>query len=122
MKKYIGLVLVVASCHDMSALPQKAGNQLRVVTYNIRRAGKEANPINLWENRKPLVFDMINALNPDLIGFQEVVKSQLEDLQMVMAGYGSFGEPRSSKMTGWLQKWVMKHPRATDEYNPIFYK
>jgi len=123
MKKYRVLLLVIVSL-DIAAIMFKknAHDQLRIVTYNIRRSGKEMAPTTLWENRKPLVFDMIQSLNPDIIGFQEVVKNQLNDLKMVMAGYDSFGDPRSAYLGGWIQKWVMKHPRATDEHNPIFYK
>ncbi len=94
---------------------------VRVCTYNIRRGAKEKEAKNLWENRKGLVFDMIHTINPDIIGMQEVVKGQFDDLRTVLADYGSFGEPRSSKMKSWWQKAVMKHPDAKDEHNPLFY-
>jgi endonuclease/exonuclease/phosphatase family metal-dependent hydrolase len=104
-----------------NAVRGNATDAVRLVTYNVRRSGKEQSPQNLWANRKPLVFDIINTMHPDVIGFQEVVQDQFDDLRTVLADYDSFGEPRSTKTSGWWQRMVMKHPRATDEHNPIFY-
>src|SRR5581483_6147902 len=125
MKKYIiGLLAALFALYFNITdcfLPQKNTNTLRICTYNIRRKGSEPSNQYLWQNRKGLVFDMINAIHPDVMGLQEVVKEQLDDLQTVLADYEVFGEPRSAKMEGWLQRWVMKHPKAKDEYNPISY-
>src|SRR5438477_12645757 len=115
MKKYL-LVAVLALFVSV-----QADNTIRIMTYNIRRSGAEMSQQNIWANRKPLVFDMINTIKPDIIGFQEVVQDQFDDFRVVLADYGSFGEPRSAKMTGWWQKMVMKHPKAKDEHNPLFY-
>lgn len=126
MKKYVVIIVstifmfftgvIFCAVRDFNA------SALRVVTYNIRRSGKEQSPQNLWAHRKPLVFDVINTMHPDIIGFQEVVQDQFDDLKTVLADYESFGDPRSTKTNRWWQKMVMKWPTATDEHNPIFYK
>jgi len=115
MKKSIVLAAVVS----LSTLVQ--ATNIKIATYNIRRAGLEKDVKNLWESRKPMVFDLINSIAPDVIGFQEVVKNQFDDLRTVLAHYGSFGEPRNMFASGWLQNSVVKHPSAKDEHNPIFY-
>jgi endonuclease/exonuclease/phosphatase family metal-dependent hydrolase len=94
---------------------------LRIATYNIRRLSDEKSPQHLWDNRKPLLFDMIHAINPDIIGFQEVVKEQFDELKDEMPEYESFGKPRSTAVKGFIQKKVMQHPKAKDEHNPLFY-
>jgi endonuclease/exonuclease/phosphatase family metal-dependent hydrolase len=118
MKKYLLYTLLITISSTCGLL---SNDTIRICTYNIRRMGSEDSPKNLWQNRKGLVFDMINTIQPDIIGFQEVIKEQLHDLQTVLSDYASFGESRSTKTKGWLQRWVMKHPKAKDEYNPIFY-
>lgn len=101
------------------ALKSGLENDIRFATYNVRREGKEQSAKNLWDNRKPLVFDMVHTISPDIIGFQEITTKALNDLTLVMSQYESFGEPRSAKMTSKWQKFTMNF--AQDERNPIFY-
>lgn len=95
---------------------------MKIMTYNIRRAGSEKDAKNLWDNRKELVFGLINTINPDIIGFQEVVQNQLDDLNTEFSEkYGFFGEPRNKFAEGLLQNSVVQHRSAKNEHNPIFY-
>jgi endonuclease/exonuclease/phosphatase family metal-dependent hydrolase len=103
------------------SIPGTLPHSLRIVTYNIRRAGSEKNQENLWDNRKHLTLSLINAMHPDVIGFQEVVKNQLDDLRSNMPQYSFFGDSRKAFIEGNRQRWVMKHPNALDEANPIAY-
>lgn len=126
MKKYVLVFVSVVSFLSQgivfASVRGRNADSVRVVTYNVRRSGKEQSPQNLWASRKPLVFDIVNMMRPDIIGFQEVVQDQFDDLRTVLADYDSFGEPRSTKTSSWWQRMVMKYPDATDEHNPIFYK
>jgi endonuclease/exonuclease/phosphatase family metal-dependent hydrolase len=98
-----------------------AKNDLSFMSYNVRRKGTDPEE-HQWNNRKELVFKQILSKTPTIIGFQEVVKGeQFEDLKQGLPEYDSFGESRKNKSTSWLQWAVMKHPKAKDEINPIFY-
>jgi endonuclease/exonuclease/phosphatase family metal-dependent hydrolase len=103
-----------------SVAPTASDETIKITTYNIRREGSEKDSKNLWHNRKQLVFNLIKEINPAILGLQEVVKSQLADLAAALPNYKYFGEPRSAQ-SSWLQWAVMFHPRAKDEYSPIFY-
>jgi endonuclease/exonuclease/phosphatase family metal-dependent hydrolase len=90
---------------------EKAHPSLRIMTYNIRRAGTEKKEERLWNSRMPLVVKLIEHINPDIMGLQEAVEAQIIDLREKLPNFDSFGQSRGSS---W---WGM----GTDEYNPIFY-
>ena len=96
-------------------------NTISVMSYNVRRKGNDPEEFQ-WDKRKQSLFELALSKEPDAIGFQEVVKGdQFEDLKQGLPTYQSFGVSRSSKTDSWLQKAVMRHPKAKDECNPIFY-
>ncbi len=78
---------------------------LSIGTFNIRYANKHDGE-DQWKNRKASVAALLAGLNLDVIGFQEVLHSQLFDLQEAMKGYACVGEGREGGVFG--------------EFNPIF--
>ncbi len=84
---------------------------LRIATYNIRRKGKEKEPAYKWEHRLPAVAKLIEDLQPDIIGLQEPIKEQIDNLADQLKNYNWFGQGRGESWGG----------RGTNEYNPIFY-
>ena len=111
MKKNLMSLMVLASffCHGMKQTDN--GNKLRVMTYNIRREGKEETADRLWENRLSKVITLINTVKPDIIGIQEPTEKQINDMQRSLSGYDTFGQSRGASWLGL----------GTDEFNPIFY-
>ncbi|WP_445491811.1 endonuclease/exonuclease/phosphatase family protein [Niallia sp. 03133] len=81
-------------------------NNLRIATYNIRME-TPSDTEDLWSDRKTNVMKIMQDYDFDIIGFQEVKESQLNDLKK-MTNYDSFGLGRSKD--------------ESNEYNPIFYK
>ena len=70
-------------------------NQFRVMTYNIRYAGNEKiDGVNAWSIRKNLVASMISFNHADIIGVQEALLIQLNDLTASLDGYTWFGVGR----------------------------
>ena len=47
------------------------------MTFNVRYATAK-DGINQWENRKKDVLNLLKNYSPDIVGFQEMLKSQLE--------------------------------------------
>lgn len=80
---------------------------LSVMSFNIRYANPQ-DGIYSWENRKPLVQDMLQDQKPDIIGFQEVLKSQVEELAQMMKPYAWVGVGRDDG-------------KEAGEFAPIFY-
>lgn len=70
-------------------------NQFRIMTYNIRYAGDEKNDgVNAWSKRKELVASMISFNHADIVGVQEALLHQLNDLTDLLEGYSWFGVGR----------------------------
>ncbi len=84
---------------------------LRVMTYNIRRKGYEKQEQHEWSNRLPLVVNILQETNPDLIGLQEPITDQINDLVEALPHFSYCGTGRGSSWWGL----------AKDEYTPIFY-
>ena len=85
---------------------------LKIMSFNIRGdfdSGAEA-----WDNRKQNLIKIINAENPDTIGFQEVMHHQYEDLKMLLTEYNSTGVGREDgKSKGEHAAIFFKNSRFT---------
>jgi endonuclease/exonuclease/phosphatase family metal-dependent hydrolase len=65
---------------------------IRVVTFNIRVAVDEG--INSWDNRKESVASIIKTYQADIVGLQEALKTQLDDLTGLLPDFAWVGVGR----------------------------
>lgn len=72
---------------------EKPEMDLRCMSYNIKNA-YDMDGENGWIGRKELVAGVIRFHRPDLVGMQEVLYNQLEDLQQQLPEYGWIGVGR----------------------------
>jgi endonuclease/exonuclease/phosphatase family metal-dependent hydrolase len=93
------LTLLLASLLFASPPPQAVQAQLRVATFNIR-LGTAEDGENRWEKRKGRCFDTIRRMDPDLIGLQEVLAFQLDELKTALPGYEFVGAGREDGKRG----------------------
>ncbi|MFD1178724.1 endonuclease/exonuclease/phosphatase family protein [Paenibacillus puldeungensis] len=77
----------------MSKLEPKPEFELRCMSYNIKndydREGE-----NIWSSRRDMVAGVIRFHRADLVGMQEVLFNQLDDLQQRLPEYGWIGTAR----------------------------
>jgi endonuclease/exonuclease/phosphatase family metal-dependent hydrolase len=85
----------------------REASSLNVMTYNIRY-DNEGDGVNRWSNRKDVAAQIILNEDIDIVGMQEVLNNQLNDLKARLTGYNSIGVGRNGGTNG--------------EYSPIFYK
>ena len=98
MKKlFLLLPFMILSC----------AKEIKVISYNIRYNNPN-DGMNIWENRRETVSQLILNEAPDFIGMQEVKHPQLMDLQEALSGYDYIGVGRDDGKT-------------EGEYSPIFY-
>lgn len=91
------LTLTLAYC-CLTASAAPPALDLSVMSFNI----KQQNPRNEqaedepthWEQRKPLVFEIIRDHAPDIIGVQEAYLGQLDDLMGALPKFAAVGEGR----------------------------
>ncbi|MWV46793.1 hypothetical protein GRF59_24600 [Paenibacillus sp. HJL G12] len=92
----------------MSAEKRNVEIDLRCMSYNIKNA-YDMEGENVWSSRKELVAGVIRFHRPDLVGMQEVLYNQLEDLQQLLPEYGWIGVGREDG-------------KQEGEYSCIFYR
>lgn len=66
---------------------------VRVMSYNIRY-GNAADGVNVWDNRKDFLAETVKAFNPDLLGTQETLARQRDDLAARLDGYAVYSAGR----------------------------
>jgi endonuclease/exonuclease/phosphatase family metal-dependent hydrolase len=76
----------------LPAPPAEAG-QLRVMSFNIRY-GTANDGANHWTKRRDLLFDVLRSERPDLIGLQEALRFQIDEILTAVPGYAATGVGR----------------------------
>lgn len=74
------------------------GQSLKVMTYNIRY-DNPGDGVNAWPKRMDKVVDLIKKHDPDVLGVQEALKNQLDDLVLNLEGYEYVGVGRDDGKT-----------------------
>ena len=80
--------------------------KLTLMTINLRY-GTANDDEHAWENRRPIMAEMLREYQPDIFGVQEGLRFQLDELIEALPSYACFGEGR-----GGLDE---------SEHNAIFY-
>lgn len=89
-----------------------ATESIRIMTFNIPKGNikpEEGNGKNTWDNRAIAIQGYLKDINPDLLGMQEPVNSELRDILCGMPGYAMVGMARDDG-------------KERGEYTPIIYR
>jgi endonuclease/exonuclease/phosphatase family metal-dependent hydrolase len=73
-----------------SARPLEKNPNLKVMTFNIRY-GTADDGHNSWQYRRELVFDVICGYRADVIGLQEALRFQIDQIRTAVPAYGEIG-------------------------------
>jgi endonuclease/exonuclease/phosphatase family metal-dependent hydrolase len=116
------LVLMMALPHTSIAQPAtdnqgeresmaSSSQPFRVMSFNIRWGGA-ADPPSVWPDRRERVVTTIKAYDPDILGVQEAILSQVKYLRDEMDGYVFFGAGRDDgKLAGEMCAIYYKRDR-----------
>jgi len=84
--------------------------ELTVCTYNLRyKNSNDTNAGNGWNTRRTYLINLVNFQQPDLLGVQEALKAQMDDMANGLKGYAYIGVGRNDGGT-------------SGEYSAIFYR
>lgn len=103
----IALFLVLTAFGSV-VFGRKPGPGLKVLSWNIR-FDNPSDGVHRWDNRKERVFNFLKTQNPDLIGLQEVLHNQLQEIKAA---------------TGGRMRWLgvgRDDGQTAGEYSPIGY-
>lgn len=83
---------------------------MRVLSFNVRYQNSSDKGDNAWTARKVEAARVITDDKPDLIGFQEALRSMLDDLAASVSGYQEIGVGREDGKTKgeYSAIWVKK--------------
>jgi endonuclease/exonuclease/phosphatase family metal-dependent hydrolase len=87
-------VLVLLVClGSASAALQQAREPITVLSFNIRY-GTAKDGENEWTRRRAMVFDLLREQDADLIGLQEALDFQIDEIVAAAPGYATIGVGR----------------------------
>ncbi|HUG18830.1 MAG TPA: endonuclease/exonuclease/phosphatase family protein [Planctomycetaceae bacterium] len=102
------LVVCLLTPSLWSAPPDDGPSTMNVMTWNIRYDNR-GDGENAWTHRKDWVADIIRREQVDIVGLQEVLKHQLDDLTQRLPELAAYGVGRDDGNT-------------KGEYSPILYR
>lgn len=104
---FLSLTMMLSGAQSTRSDPSESP-QIRVMCFNIR-LGVADDGTNSWPHRREMLFETIRKFDPDLLGAQEVVGFQSDELREVLDGYGFIGVGRDDG-------------KREGEMSPIFYR
>lgn len=91
------------------------------MTFNIRY-NNPRDGINAWPRRRALVADFLRREQPDLIGWQETLRDQLDDLHRDLPAYAELGVGRDDgKTKGEYSAILFRKDRLSPEKSGTFW-
>jgi endonuclease/exonuclease/phosphatase family metal-dependent hydrolase len=84
---YLNLIIMLFSCEKQPEQP------IRAMTFNIR-LNVASDSLNAWPYRKDMAASMIQFYHTDIVGIQEALFDQVNDLAARLPDYGWFGVGR----------------------------
>jgi endonuclease/exonuclease/phosphatase family metal-dependent hydrolase len=92
-----------------------------IMTFNIRYGTADDGP-NAWTLRRDLVVATIAAERPDVLGLQEALRFQLDELRAALPGYAELGVGRDDGGTAGEYAAILYRPdRVTIEATGTFW-
>lgn len=101
MKRFLFFLLL--TCFQLNS----NGQNMRVMSYNLR-FDNPGDGVNQWSQRKESVYALLKKMNPDILGVQEGLQNQLEDIRQHLP-YEYLGAGRDDG-------------KGKGEFSAIFYK
>lgn len=87
-------LLVVVILSGIAAAHPSAQTPLTVMSYNIRYGTADDGP-NRWDVRRGDLIGVIKTQNPDVVGLQEALHFQIDEILAALPGYRMVGVGRS---------------------------
>jgi endonuclease/exonuclease/phosphatase family metal-dependent hydrolase len=111
---------VVAVAYALPLVAQ-APEPLTVMSFNIRYGTAKDGPDH-WEKRRDQLFDLLREQSPDVIGLQEALHFQIEQILKAVRGYASVGVARTDgKREGEYAAILYRTGRLTAQRSDTFW-
>lgn len=109
--------LMLAICATLYA----AGEPLNVMSFNIRYGTADDGP-NRWELRRDMLITLVRDQRPDILGLQEALHFQIDEMLAAMPEYRMVGVGRSDGGQGGEYSAILyRAPRLTPRRTETFW-
>ena len=98
MSAAMSAAIALAGCRSEGRTTTCA-HPLVVATWNVRFDNPE-DGVHRWANRAAALGEHARALEADILGMQEVLPEQLDDLERMLPGYRREGQGRDGPLQG----------------------
>ncbi|NWK56887.1 endonuclease/exonuclease/phosphatase family protein [Verrucomicrobiaceae bacterium N1E253] len=88
------VVLVVSMVPGLVQAETKESGGLQLLSFNVRYQTDADGGTRHWKKRFPLAVELVHRMSPDVMGVQEALSGQLDDLQKKLPDYAVFGVGR----------------------------
>lgn len=92
------LFSTVSFSYNQTAQVKSSNKKLRILSFNIRY-GTAKDGENSWEKRKETLFELLKQEKADIIGLQEALRFQLDEIKSVLPFYAELGVGREDGKT-----------------------
>jgi len=92
------LILSVQACASATGGQNASDPNLVVMTFNIRY-GTADDKADSWPNRREMVFDVLRRHDPDVVGLQEALRFQIDEIRAALPQYAEIGVGREDGKT-----------------------
>jgi len=99
MKKILSFLILLVSISLAGCAKPKAQLDLNAMSFNIRY-GKAKDGKNHWDKRKDQVYDIIRQHAPDIVGLQEALRFQIDEIREALPEYAEIGTARQGEKEG----------------------
>ena len=89
----VSLLALTAACAAAGSPRGEPGPALAVMSFNLRYATANDGP-DAWPARREMLFDLVRKHGPDILGTQEALRGQLDELGRAIPGYTEVGVGR----------------------------
>jgi endonuclease/exonuclease/phosphatase family metal-dependent hydrolase len=94
--------------------------EVRVMTFNIRYGTADDGP-DRWESRRDTLFETIKQAGPDVIGMQEALRLQLDQIEQALDRYAEIGTGREGGTKGEYSAILYAKDRFSVEESGTFW-
>jgi endonuclease/exonuclease/phosphatase family metal-dependent hydrolase len=94
--------------------------EVQVMTFNVRYGSADDGP-DRWENRKDLLFETIKKYAPDVVGTQEALRFQLDQIEQALPQYAEVGAAREGGTQGEYSAILYAKDRFRPEASGTFW-
>lgn len=107
MKNFLFVNLIITIIFFSGCGGRNEDSSIKVMTFNIRYDNPQ-DSINAWPNRAGILCELLMEEKPDLLGLQEALWYQYEQIDFSISGYSSVSRGREDG-------------KKKGEMNPVFY-